>query len=105
MAEPEEFDLEQLSEDEKDELIISLAEKLNKTYAVAASLFNALQAFRGRLEEYDVFGKRGAVMRDTAWRMLIICNLSLSALDIDIEQLEADAEFERITAHLEDDDE
>lgn len=96
MAEPEEFDLEELSEDEKDELIISLAGKLNHTFMVTATLFNTMSEFRLRLLAYDKFGKRGAILRDSAWRMGIVLDNTLSALDIDVDQLQADAEFERI---------
>ena len=102
--ETEEYNLSDMSDEEKNELIFTLSDQLNTTHAVMATLFNAMQAFRHRLMAFDVFGKRGAIIRDTEWRMRIILGSALASLDVDVEQLEADAEFERMTADLDMDD-
>ena len=104
VMETEEYNLSDMSDEEKNELIFTLSDQLNTTHAVMATLFNAMQAFRHRLMAFDVFGKRAAIIRDTEWRMRIILGSALASLDVDVEQLEADAEFERMTADLDVDD-
>lgn len=103
--EEEEYNLDEMSEDDKDELIANLSDRYNSTYISAATMYNALIILGSRLsEEYSIF-KRRDVMQDTAVRMILIAQSSLAGLGVDLEQLEMDAQFENITAQLEEDDE
>ena len=100
-----EFDLSSMSEDEKDQAIVQLVTKYNSVGTAAATLFNCMSILSARLQAENVFGRRTKAMDDIAIRMRVIANLQLPLLGFDLEQLQADAEFERITAQLEEDDE
>lgn len=99
------FDLSEMSEDEKNAAILLLADKYNGAMTAAATMFNAMQILSSRAEDQNQFGQRSKVIKDLAYRMRLIAHLQLPVMGIDLEQMQADLEFERLTAQLEEDDE
>lgn len=99
------YNLDEMLEDEKDELILDLIARYNSAYSSGAGMFNAMQTLAARLQDGTSLFRRKHLMQDTAARMGLISRLCLPGLGVDLEQLAADAEFDRITADLEELDE
>lgn len=98
-----EYNLGDMTEDQKDELIQTLAQNFNTMSVVAISLHNAVEVLAGQLIRDDAFGTRASGMRDAVKRMRMVAAIARMGMGLDEAQLQADAEFEDIISRLEED--
>lgn len=93
-----------LTEEQQFVYVQMLAEKFNSMQAVAIDLFNCLTIWSTELKARDVFGDRHQAMASMHQRMDFIQAMALPHFNLDLEQMQADAEFEDIISRMEDDD-
>lgn len=101
-ANDDNYNLGEMSEEQKDALIMSLARQYNTMSAVSVSLHNSLETLAAHLLEADTFGSRSAGIRTTATRMRIIASIARAAMGIDEEQIALNAEFEDLISRMDD---
>lgn len=96
------FDLNEMSEDEKDDLILQISEEYNQAITIGVSLHNSLVVLAARLSDGDVLGKRGPYMRDVAHRMATIAAMAMPHLVTEegYERMTTDAAFSEIVENL-----
>lgn len=100
-----EFNLEDMTEDEKDQLIIRLGMAYNSKLLLAADLYNCMTILSAEIANGNVLGQRGETMSSVHTRMEIILAMCLPMFGIDMEQVKTDSVFEDIISQLEDDNE
>ena len=99
-----EYNLSEMTEDEKDELIKELAYEVNSTSAARGALHNAIVDFAFDLNENNKFGSRKHTIDSVSARMMIVAQVSLLMQGVDIgerkEQAEVDQAFEDLARRL-----
>ena len=98
---PEGYSLGDMTEDEKDALILKLSLAYNEQLINVAALHDSFSVLSQHLDMGDVFGKRGETMRDLSHRMKIIGHIIRQWLGIDLKQMQVDADFEDLVRDLE----
>lgn len=96
----DEFFLADMSEEEKDDLIKQLSMRYNTMSEIVVALHNAFTVLSLELTVGDALGYRGKYMRSVAFRMDLLTAMIRQQLGIDMDQLQADAQFEDIVAGL-----
>lgn len=96
------FNLSEMSEDEKDNLILRISEEYNQAITVGVSLHNSLVVLAAQLSSGDVLGRRGAYMRDVSRRMATIAAMAMPYLVTEegYERMATDAAFSEIVGNL-----
>lgn len=94
------YDLESMSEDDKDRLIMALSEAYNTTLDLSVTLSNAMAILSSGLIEDNRFGRREALIKLTAIKMAVLNQYAVTTLGIDVAQMETDAKFEDIVRDL-----
>lgn len=102
---PDGYFLDDMSEEEKDQLIVELSNAYNEQLALSVGLYNTLIIAANHLDVGDTFGHRGEVMRDTSRVLKMVAALSLHHIDFDIDQSVVDSAFADIVANLGDPEE
>lgn len=101
MDEDEEgYDLDSMSEEDKDKLILALTAAYNTTLDLSVTLSNAMAILSRELLEGDVLGKRAETMRFVGIKMAVMNQYAVTMIGVDVEQVEADAKFEEIIRDL-----
>lgn len=96
----EPYNLSQMTEDEKNELIIKLTAAYNEQQVATVSLYNAMVVLAQVLMANDVLGRRAKVMRLVAGRMAMVARLTLQHIGWDVKEEQVDSTFETIVAGL-----
>ena len=97
---PQRYALSQMSEEQKDEMLIGLISQQEATLGLAIEQHNAFQILAASLSDGDTFGKRGETMRSVAFRMQIVVAIVRKNLGVDDAQIETDSAFDDIVSRL-----
>lgn len=100
MDDEEGFDLGEMTEEQKDQLIMSLSDAYNTTLELSVTLSNGMALLSRELMQGDVMGKRTETIRFVAVKMAVLNQYAVSMMGVDVAQVEADAKFEEIIRDL-----
>lgn len=98
------YNLEEMGEDEKDQLILKLVSDLNRTHIIAVGLHNSMIDFALELGSGDTLGKRGQTMRSVAFQCMLMSQVVRGVLTIDERKSETDSAFDDIVSRFDSDD-
>lgn len=99
----ESYNLDEMDDADKNELILRLSDDLSTTNIVAIGLHNAMISLSTGLLHGDVLGSRARTMRSIALRMALVAAASKITLQTDWAQASEDAVFDDIVSRLEGD--
>ncbi len=101
LMDEEEFNLAEMPEEQKDQLIISLSEAYNELLVTVGGLYNMSVVGAEALLSGDVFGMRGETMRRIARKLQVVAALSLMRMTVDDNgQADVDASFNDIVSRI-----
>lgn len=96
----EPYNLNEMSDEEKNALIVKLADAYTEQQVATVSLYNAMVVLAQVLMANDVLGRRAKVMRLVAGRMTMVARLTLQHIGWDVKQDRVDSTFEDIVSGL-----
>lgn len=106
---PRGYSLEDMTEEQKDQLIVQLANSHDTLLVMAVSQHNAMLTIAQYLVDHNVLGMRKHAILEVAWRLSTVAEICRTHLGIDAEQQKTNDTFEDIVAGLDlkglDDDE
>lgn len=100
-----EYDLSEMSDEEKHKLIFDLASELNKYRTLAAEYHDGFIHFAHYLADGNVLGKRRETMDNASLGMMLTATMSTCLFDLDdkdLEQIQVDVTFDDIVDRFED---
>lgn len=97
---PEGYNLEDMAEEQKDQLILQLANEYNASLALNVELHNAMTRVAAFMVDNNRFRYRDRVIKDAAVRLSMIAAITRLRLGIDMEQQRTNDTFEDIVAGL-----